>query len=98
ILGSGSGDAGTIRVYGADHKLFNNYIAGNGGINLASGDADGTDTPGTAHYRIYRAEVVNNTIIGAGVQVGGGAFPPVGCTIANNLTQGGKIATGGQGT
>ena len=41
--------------------------------------------------------MVNNTIIGAGVTIGGG-LTPVGCTVANNLTQGGSIGTGGQGT
>jgi hypothetical protein len=32
------------------------------------------------------------------VIVGGGALAPVGCTIANNLTQSGGIGSGGQGT
>jgi len=97
MFNSGSGNSGGIRVYGADHKIFNNYLDKSGGINLGAGSAAPTDVGGTEHYRVYRAEVVNNTIIGAGVTIGGG-LTPQGCTIANNLTQGGSIATGGEGT
>ncbi|HEY0706220.1 MAG TPA: polysaccharide lyase 6 family protein [Polyangia bacterium] len=97
IINSGSGGQGAIRVYGADHKIFNNYIVNSGAINLAAGSADGTEETGTAHYRVHRAEVVYNTIVGAGVSIGGG-LAPSNCTIANNLLQGGNVGGGGDNT
>jgi hypothetical protein len=95
ILGEGVAKAGGIRVCGAEHRIYNNYIAdvrAGAGIFLEGGDGDGTDVPGKQHYRVYRTQVVNNTLVRAGIQVGG-AHPlaPVGCVVANNLVQGGTI-------
>jgi poly(beta-D-mannuronate) lyase len=97
ILGEGNPKAGGIRVCGADHRIFNNYLADvkkGAGIFLEGGDGDGTDVPGKQHYRVYRTQVVNNTLVRTetGIQVGG-AHPlaPVGCVIANNLVAGGRI-------
>ncbi|HEY0714607.1 MAG TPA: polysaccharide lyase 6 family protein, partial [Polyangia bacterium] len=97
MINSGSGGQGSIRVYGADHKIFNNYLVNSGAINLAAGSAEGTEETGTAHYRVYRTQVVHNTIVGAGVTIGG-SLAPVDCTIANNLIQGGNVGGGGQNT
>jgi hypothetical protein len=96
ILGGGNG----IRVCGADHLIYNNYIAGvksGRGIWLEGGDGDGTDVPGKQHYRVYRTQVVNNTVIGARIDVGGGhPLEPVDCTVANNISS--SIRAGGTGT
>jgi poly(beta-D-mannuronate) lyase len=87
-----------MRVCGADHKIYNNYFAPKGGygIFLEGGDGDGTDTPGKQHYRVYRPTVVNNTIIGGGIEVGGShPLTVVDPVIANNLIQGGGITQPG---
>jgi poly(beta-D-mannuronate) lyase len=97
MINSGSGGQGSIRVYGADHKIFNNYLVNSGAINLAAGSAEGTEETGTEHYRVYRTQVVHNTIVGAGVSLGG-SLAPVDSTIANNLLQGGSVGGGGQNT
>jgi hypothetical protein len=103
ILGEGNAKAGGIRVCGAEHRIFNNYVAdvkAGAAIFLEGGDGDGTDVPGNQHYRVYRTQVVNNTVIGSRIQVGG-AHPlePIDCTIANNLVQGqGITEPAGQGT
>jgi hypothetical protein len=105
ILGEGNAKAGGIRVCGADHRIFNNYVAGvkkGAAIFLEGGDGDGTDVPGKQHYRVYRTQVVNNTVVGNHIQVGG-AHPlvPIDCTIANNLVEGdgdGIREAGGEGT
>jgi hypothetical protein len=96
ILGGGGG----IRVCGADHLIYNNYLAGlksARGIWLEGGDGDGTDVPGKQHYRVYRTQVVNNTVVGGRIEVGG-AHPlePVDCVVANNLSSG--VREGGTGT
>ena len=96
ILGGNNG----IRVCGSEHLIYNNYIAGvksGRGIWLEGGDGDGIDVPGKQHYRVYRTQVVNNTVVGGTIDVGGGhPLQPVDCTVANNLARG--IGTGGTGT
>jgi hypothetical protein len=91
-----------IRVCGADHQIYNNYIEPKGGygIFLEGGDGDGTEVPGKQHYRVYRTKLVNNTIIGGGIQIGGShPLTVVDSVIANNLIQGGGITEpGGMGT
>jgi hypothetical protein len=96
ILGGGGG----IRVCGADHLIYNNYLAGlksPRGIWLEGGDGDGTDVPGKQHYRVYRTQVVNNTVVGGRIEVGG-AHPlePIDCVVANNISSG--VREGGTGT
>ena len=93
ILGNGIAGTGGIRIHGKDHKVYDNYIEGvdDNGVNLEGGESEETPQPGAFHYRIYRAQVVYNTIIDtakAGVQIGG-AHPlsPVDCTVANNVIQ-----------
>jgi hypothetical protein len=74
MLADGLAAARGIRVLGADHRIFNNYlegITGSNGILLRSGSADGTENNGTEFYRVYRTHVVNNTLVnGRGISVG----------------------------
>ncbi|WP_158598068.1 polysaccharide lyase 6 family protein [Noviherbaspirillum saxi] len=92
-------DVGGFRIYGNDHKLYNNYLhklTGNA-IVLDAGSYDGgangyTSTPNEEqlrmHWRIYRALVVNNTIVGSttGIVIGGSkSLAPVGSIVANNI-------------
>jgi poly(beta-D-mannuronate) lyase len=94
ILADGLASARGIRVCGSQHKIYNNYIEGitaSAAINLEGGDMDGGpgDIPGTAHFRVYNAQVVNNTVVnGRGIDIGGGhQFAPKDCAVANNLVQ-----------
>jgi hypothetical protein len=94
IFADGLASARGIRVCGSQHRIFNNYIEGitaSASINLEGGDSDGGpgDIPGTAHFRVYNAHVVNNTIVNSrAIDVGGGhEFPPKDCVVANNLIQ-----------
>jgi poly(beta-D-mannuronate) lyase len=92
ILGEGQASTGGIRVCGQDHRIFDNYVEGIDGLGvfLESGDSDAMNEAGTAHYRVYRAQVVFNTIVGSDGIANGGAhtFAPVDSVIANNLVQG----------
>jgi poly(beta-D-mannuronate) lyase len=99
ILADGNGGSRGMRIYGADHRIYNNYVAaGASGIWLDDGSASATDEPGKEHYQVHRAWVFNNTIIGQELRIGGSkAFPPEGCHIANNIVTG-AINGGGTGT
>jgi len=93
MLAGGNSSARGIRVCGQDHKLWNNYIqdiTASPAILLEGGDSNVMNEAGTAHYRVYRTQVVNNTVVnGDGIDVGGGhQYAPVDCVIANNLVQG----------
>jgi hypothetical protein len=92
ILGGGQPNTGGIRVHGQDHRVFDNYVEGVAGLALIleGGESEETPQPGTFHYRVYRAQVVNNTFIGgAGIQVGGvHPLSPVDSVIANNIVVG----------
>ena len=83
ILGGTRG----MRIYGADHRIYNNYVAASSiGIWIESGASSETDEPGKEHYQVYRAWVFNNTVVGQPIRVGGGKpFQPVGCRVANNI-------------
>jgi hypothetical protein len=108
IFADGLAAARGIRVCGSQHKIYNNYIEGitaSASINLEGGDSDGGpgDIPGTAHFRVYNAQVVNNTVVNSrGIDIGGGhEFAPKDCVVANNLVQNpsggaGIIATRGE--
>jgi hypothetical protein len=100
ILGEGRRGAGGIRVYGADHKIFENHlVAVRPGILLDAGRQPQTDEPGTAHYRVYRVQVVDNVLVDAPLKLGGNKpLPPVDCLVANNLLRGGQLETGGENT
>jgi hypothetical protein len=87
IIADGFGASRGIRVYGADHRIFNNYVAAAAtGIWLDAGSATPTDEPGKEHYRVYRTWVYNNTVVGQDIQVGGSKpYAPVDCRVANNI-------------
>ncbi|HEY2510425.1 MAG TPA: polysaccharide lyase 6 family protein [Polyangiaceae bacterium] len=98
ILGNGVAGTGGIRIHGQDHKVYDNYVEAvdDNGVILEGGESEETPQPGAFHYRIYRAQVVYNTIVNAakaGIQIGG-AHPlsPVDCTVANNVVQSTKGA------
>jgi poly(beta-D-mannuronate) lyase len=94
------GGARGMRIYGADHRIYNNYVAASStGIWIESGAAAAMDEPGAEHYRVYRAWVFNNTVIGQPIKLGGSkAFQPLDCRVANNLVVGAGIDNGGSGT
>lgn len=106
IIGDGVKEkVGGFRIYGNDHKIYNNYMQGLTGdaINIDNGSYDGgsdgystNPTPDDlkAHWKVYRAEIVNNTIVNSatGIAVGKRTrtpnYPPQDVKIANNLVVG----------
>jgi hypothetical protein len=95
ILGGGRTGTGGIRVYGQDHRIFNNYVEGVTGtgfdapLALDGGDVD-TSGALSSHWRVYRAKVVNNTWVGNtfGIEIGKNySLAPVDCVIANNVVK-----------
>jgi hypothetical protein len=94
IIADGYAGSLGIRVYGADHRIFNNYVAAAGsGIWLDAGSATPIDEPGKEHYRVYRTWVFNNTVIGQDIRIGGSKpYAPIDCRVANNIVTGsGKV-------
>ena len=96
ILGGSRG----MRIYGADHRIYNNYVAASStGIWIESGASAAMDEPGAEHYRVYRAWVFNNTVVGQPIKLGGSkAFQPLDCRVANNIVVGAGLDDGGMGT
>jgi hypothetical protein len=93
LLGEGVDGTGGIRVCGQDHRIYNNYIEGvsENGIFLEGGESEETPTADKWHYRVYRAQVLFNTLVGnqGGIQIGGShPLSPVDSMIANNIVQG----------
>jgi poly(beta-D-mannuronate) lyase len=100
FLGDGveSEQAG-IRIYGNDHKIYNNYfenltkdaiILDNGNFDGGSGGypANPTADELRAQWKIYRAHVVNNTIVNSttGITIGSGkTYPTQDSKVANNI-------------
>ncbi|MCR8635563.1 chondroitinase-B domain-containing protein [Paenibacillus radicis (ex Xue et al. 2023)] len=100
FLGDGveSEEAG-IRIYGNDHKIYNNYMENltKDAIILDNGNYDGGSSgypanPSAddlrAQWKIYRAQVVNNTIVNSttGIIVGSGkTYATQDSRIANNI-------------
>jgi hypothetical protein len=102
ILGDGVNGSAGLRVYGGDHKIYNNYIAGVGdaGINVDAGESDDTSGMLTDHKVAYGVTVAFNTIVtGRGITIGSGkALQPKGIVVAYNILQGSGpliTATGG---
>ncbi|MDR6549957.1 chondroitinase-B domain-containing protein [Paenibacillus qinlingensis] len=104
FLGDGvKSGIGGIRLYANDHKVFNNYfenLTGSGysdAINVDGGDFDGgtngnsyTSSDLSKHWRVYRAQIVNNTIVNSttGIVIGGNySQAPVDSIIANNIVK-----------
>ncbi|SMD09648.1 chondroitinase-B domain-containing protein [Kibdelosporangium aridum] len=99
FLGEGKAGTGGIRIYGQDHKIYNNYfegLTGTGHDAALQVDGGDVDTSGAlnAHWRVYRATVVNNTFVNnvSNIEVGANYnLAPVDSTIADN------VVTGSQG-
>jgi poly(beta-D-mannuronate) lyase len=89
-----------MRIYGADHRIYNNYVATTSiGIWIESGASAAMDEPGKEHYRVYRAWVFNNTVVNQSIQVGGSKqFQPLDCRVANNIVIGAGLDMGGTNT
>lgn len=94
---------GGIRVYGDDHKIYNNYFEGLTGTGFSSplsipdGDADNADAAGadqSKHYRPRRIMVANNTFVGnvANIELGDSSssytLASQNITLANNIVVG----------
>jgi hypothetical protein len=90
---------GGFRIYGNDQKIYNNYfenISGTIHIDGANYDAgpDGSNYDSsvlTRHWRVYRAQVFNNTIVNSssGIVVGKSyIYEPVDSIVANNIVVG----------
>lgn len=88
-------DTAGIRVFGQDHKYYNNVFSGLTGTAFVmnGGDVD-TTGPLDEHWRQWRTEVSFNTIVNCanGISLGGKEFAPIDSKIANN------IITGTEGT
>jgi hypothetical protein len=105
MLADGLTEARGMRILGADHRIFNNYIENisrTAGIFLRGGSATEEDASGTEFYRVYRTHIVNNTLVGGrGIAVGSADLPPLDCVVANNIvvnTSGAAIVDVGEGT
>ncbi|QNK59596.1 chondroitinase-B domain-containing protein [Paenibacillus sp. PAMC21692] len=102
FLGDGAeSDQEGIRLFGNDHKIYNNYFENLTGeaIYLPNGDFDG-GTAGSPpsptveelrkQWKVYRAIIVNNTIVNSttGIVVGSGkAYAPQDSVVANNIVR-----------
>lgn len=96
MFGDGKSGTGGIRVYGQDHKIYNNYLEGLTGsgydapLQLDGGDVD-TSGALSGHWRVYRAVVAFNTFVNNtyGLEYGRNySLAPVDCVIANNIVVG----------
>jgi hypothetical protein len=99
FLGGGKAGTGGIRIYGQDHRIYNNLFEGLTGtgydaaLQLDGGDVD-TSGALNAHWRVYRAVVAHNTFVDnvSNIEVGANySLAPVDLVIADN------VVTGGQG-
>lgn len=71
ILGKGREGCGGIRVYGDDHRIYNNYLANLTGerydaaLAITNGDAENAQPESnlSAHFRPRSIQVVNNSLI-----------------------------------
>lgn len=97
FLGYNKTGTGGIRIYGDDHKIYNNYFEGLTGtvwdapITLTNGDADISSSL-AKHFRINRAIIVHNTLVNNShnIEIGytnNGKYskPPKEVTIADNI-------------
>ncbi|MGC0387542.1 chondroitinase-B domain-containing protein [Streptomyces sp. SAI-129] len=96
FLGEGKEGTGGIRIYGQDHKVYNNYFEGLTGTGYDAAlqiDGGDVDTSGalSAHWRVYRATVVNNTFVNnvSNIEIGANyQLAPVDSVIADNIVTG----------
>jgi len=102
FFGANKDSCGGIRIYGNDHRVYNNYFDGLTGtkwdaaMTLTNGDYDGESSGGlTEHWRIKRSTICFNTFVNclANFEIGftnNGSYkkPPKDVTVANNLVVG----------
>jgi hypothetical protein len=103
ILGDGQSGSSGLRIYGGNHKIYNNYIAGVSGVAILVDAGSSEDTTGmlTDHKVSYGVQVMFNTIVsGRGIAIGSGKmFQPRNILVAYNLLQGaGPLITATGGT
>ncbi|WP_239632408.1 polysaccharide lyase 6 family protein [Paenibacillus sp. H1-7] len=95
----GKSGVGGLRIYANDQKIYNNYFENiSGAIHIDGGDydagPDGSNYDSSVlakHWRVYRAQVTNNTMVNAsnGIVVGKSyTYAPVDSVVANNLVVG----------
>ena len=102
FFGEGKSGTGGVRIYGDDHKIYNNYFTGLTGTNwdapitLTNGDYDGGGAL-SRHWRINRAVIVHNTLVSNDHHIeigftnnGNYTKPPRDVVMANNLVWGKK--------
>ncbi|WBB59582.1 polysaccharide lyase family 7 protein [Streptomyces sp. WMMC500] len=98
FLGEGKAGTGGIRIYGRDHKIYNNYFEGLTGsgydaaLQIDGGDVD-TSGALNAHWRVYRATVVNNTFVNnvSNIEIGANYdLAPVDSVVADNVVTGSR--------
>lgn len=86
--------SGGFRFYDKNHEISHNYVEGVYGGNfqgpmlLDSGDAEGSSSNLSGHWRVVNAEVLNNVIVDCpeGVRIGDNYdLAPTGCTIDGNV-------------
>ncbi len=100
FFGNTKEGSGGIRIYGDDHKIFNNYFEGLTGsrwdaaLSLTNGDYDGGGNL-SKHFRINRAGIYNNTFVNNShnIEIGfsnSGKYdkPPRDVTLCSNLIYG----------
>ena len=96
FLGQGKAGTGGIRIYGQDHKIYNNYFEGLTGsgydapLSIDGGDVDQSGAL-SSHWRVYRAQVAFNTFVNNtyGIEIGKNySLAPVDCRLANNVVVG----------
>ncbi|MGE5549053.1 MAG: chondroitinase-B domain-containing protein [Bacteroidota bacterium] len=96
FLGKGKAGTGGIRIYGQDHRIYNNYFEGLTGsgydapLSIDGGDVDQSGAL-SSHWRVYRAQVVFNTFVNNtyGIEIGKNySLAPVDCVLANNVVAG----------
>ncbi|MEJ2877564.1 chondroitinase-B domain-containing protein [Saccharothrix sp. CCNWLY140-2] len=98
FFGEGKAGTGGIRLYGQDHKVYNNHFEGLTGTGYDAAlqiDGGDVDTSGAlnAHWRVYRATVVHNTFVNnvSNIEIGANySLPPVDSTIADNVVTGSR--------
>ncbi|WP_020674152.1 chondroitinase-B domain-containing protein [Amycolatopsis nigrescens] len=96
FLGGGKAGTGGIRIYGQDHKIYNNYFEGLTGTGYDAAlqlDGGDVDTSGSldSHFRVYRASVVHNTFVDnvSNIEIGANyEHPPVDSVMAGNVVAG----------
>lgn len=93
--------SGGFRFYDKGHEVSHNYVEGvyggnfQGPLLLDTGDAEGSSSNLSGHWRVVNAVVQNNVIVDCpeGIRIGDNYdSAPIGCTITGNVVA--RVATG----